>query len=137
MIPFDVDPMGYYLCAVICCCIIVLVILAYGVSGMREACILLSCIYLILLPITFFVLIVDGSAYTDTITICAHTDGNTMKVIDTNQNLYYIDDDLTQMKVKDNDTVKVKVKERGGTKFIYSIDSPITCGNQACGATPT
>lgn len=78
----------------------------------------------------------SGTVYTDTIKICAHiSDRGSMTVIDTNQNVYYVNDQLTQFKVKDNTTIKVKIKEEFGSKTIYSIDAPITCGGSSCGVT--
>jgi hypothetical protein len=104
---------------------------------MRGLYVIFSILFSALFLITLFALVLDGSVYTDTITICAYTEGDYMKVVDTNENLYYISDDLTRMKVKDNETVNVKIKELHGYKYIYSINKPITCGNSYCGVVPT
>lgn len=134
MIPFDVDPVGYYFCAMCCVCILVSAIAFYiDKNPSRVLCGMFMEVFMIFLVSSFFI-IMFSSAYTDTITICAHTsDRGSMTVIDTNQNMYYVNDQLTQFKVKDNETIKVKIENTLGIKYIYSIDAPIACGNQTCG----
>ncbi len=139
MIPFDVDPVLYAPTIVIIAGAVIMLIL-YGVSA-NKSCKDMSFLWAMMFAImavgSFYGFIMSSSAYTDTITICAHTEGNYMKVVDTNQNLYYVIDDLTQMKVKDNITVKVNIEDKWGSKYIYSIDAPITCGNSTCGVSST
>jgi len=137
MIPFDIDSFGYCLTAV-CLFIFVVSAIAFvaGTPNFKLMSGIFACVFLILGIVVALVFIVGGSTYTDTITICAHTsDHGYMTVIDTNQNIYYVNDLLTQFKVKDNTTVEVKSKRYlwGGEKIIYSIGAPIACGNQICG----
>ncbi len=136
MIPFDVDPMLYYYLLTCVICIGLLVIL--NITKVMPMPVCASFVLLFGLLMTIFISIaIGGSIYTDKITICKHIDdSDDMMVIDTNENVYYIRDIVTKFKVVDNKTVKVKIKDEAGHKWIYSIDSPITCGNQSCGVSP-
>jgi energy-coupling factor transporter transmembrane protein EcfT len=133
MIPFDVDPSLYYpfIIVIIGACIlfIMFILLKFNL-----------CCYLSILLFVFGIIIsssfIFGFTYTDTITVCKHISSNyDIIVIDTNENVYYVRDVVTKLKVKDNLTANVKIKENWGFKWIYSIDAPITCGNQTCGVT--
>jgi energy-coupling factor transporter transmembrane protein EcfT len=131
MIPFDVDPMLYFpfIIAIIGACILFIM----SILLKFNLCCYLSIILFVvgIIASSFFVF---GSTYTDTITVCKHISSYyDMTVIDTNENVYYVRDVVTKLKVKDNLTTKVKIKEYWGFKWIYSIDAPITCGNQTCG----
>lgn len=133
MIPFDVDP-ALYIPSIISLIGAIVFVVTKIINGKDDNFSSFAIFLFIVTAIIAFIgLVASGSIYTDTITICTHTDGYSMKVVDTNDNLYYVVDDLTQMKVKDNITVKVKIKNMIGSKYIYSIDAPITCGNQTCG----
>ena len=134
MIPFDVDPMGYYLSMFVFGLVALTIFAGFVFKSDWEKFITLSAISTALLILVMLLFIVWGNVYTDTITICAHDRGT---VIDTNENIYYINDQITKFKVKDNETVKVKIKKYDWNmnKIIYSIDAPITCGNQTCGVT--
>ncbi|MFA5247889.1 MAG: hypothetical protein WCX79_00430 [Candidatus Paceibacterota bacterium] len=137
MIPFDVDPMGYYLvgiCAIFA--VLSIIIFIFDNTNTKAFFEVFACLFAILSCICAVIFIIGGSTYTDTITICKHIQNSDMTVIDTNENVYYICDIVTKFKVADNETVKVKIKEELGYKWIYSIDAPISCGNQTCGVSP-
>jgi len=139
MIPFDVEP-SLYIPSILAAVGFIICFIGYvgNIPGGRTNFdIFFGIIFLVISIGTFMIFPFSASMYTDTITICAHTEGNYMKVIDTNENLYYVSDAITQMKVKDNITVKVKIEDKIGTKFIYYIDAPITCGNSSCGVSQT
>jgi hypothetical protein len=139
MISFDVDPMLYAPTIITIVCSVIMLIL-YGLGNNKnytESSFLWAIIFAVIAVGSFYGFVMSSSVYTDTITICAHTEGNYMKVVDTNQNLYYVNDDTTQLKIKDNIRVKVKIENRIGTKYIYSIDAPITCGNSSCEVSST
>jgi len=134
MIPFDIDPIGYYLCG-ICAVIFIFAIIAFildsGDSKFYWG--LIAILYAIAFGVCMLLFIISGSVYTDTITICKHDSASIMTVIDMNENVYYIQDVVTKFKVVNNETIRVKVKELRGSKIIYFIDAPIACGNQTCG----
>lgn len=132
MIPFDVDS-SVYIPSIICVIGVIILTIPTLCKDTRNVGLIGVAIFSILGMGSFVGFVMSGSIYTDNITICAHTEGNYMKVIDTNQNLYYVSDDLTQMKVKDSTTVKVKIENKMGTKYIYHIDAPIRCNNSTCG----
>jgi hypothetical protein len=135
MIPFEVDPSLYF--PMIAASIVVIIFLILYAYTKMNGCLMAVVIFL-LIAIAGSLMFTNGSVYTDTITICLHTEGiYYMKVVDTNQNIYYINDDLTQMKVKDNITVKVKIVDKLGHKYITFIDAPITSGNSYCEGVPT
>jgi uncharacterized integral membrane protein len=138
MIPFDVDPSGYYM-IVICLFLVFVAIVVFLVDNTDAKLIwgIFACLFIIMAIIIGFAFIIGGSTYTNTIKICKHIQtSNDMTVIDTNENVYYVRDVVTKFKVVDNEKVNVKIKEQWGYKWIYSIDAPITCGNQTCGVPP-
>jgi hypothetical protein len=135
MIPFDVDPMLYYpfIIAIIGTCIFfsISILLKFNLGCYLA-------IILLIIGVIASSSFICGGVYTDTITICKHIDSAyDMTVIDTNENIYYVRDVVTKIKVEDNLTTNVKIKECWGFKWIYHIDAPITCGNQTCGVVPT
>jgi hypothetical protein len=133
MIPFDVD-IGPYILLIISLCILIAICITYEPSpDLKFFSIIvgIACIAIMLVSIGA---ISCGSVYTSTITMCAHTsDRGSMTVIDTNQNVYFVEGQLDQFKVRDGATVKVKIEDNIFNKRIYSIDAPIACGNQTCG----
>lgn len=138
MIPFDVEPTLYYLCGIsIFFTLLSAIAFCLDISSVRSVWGIFAVLFLLLTIIIMYSVVVCFSIYTDTITICKHTEGDYMKVIDTNDNLYYVTDYITQMKVKDSDTIKVKIENKFGTKYIYYIDAPIQCNNSTCGVSPT
>lgn len=137
MIPFDLEPLLYIgLIIGIVEVIIFIGFLIYGSDVTRYLSIFGIVTGIIMIFITVFFGVVMCNVYTDTITICAHTEGDRMKVVDTNQNLYYVRDDLTWFKIKDGDTVKVKIENRMGEKYIYYVDAQTPCNNSTCGVSP-
>jgi len=139
MIPFNVDPFGYYLVG-ICVVTMILAIIAFCIDNtdFKDIWGIFACGYAILCCVCALLFIFGGSTYTDTITICKHIQQNSgdMTVVDTNENVYYIRDVVTKFKVKDNETVNVKIEDELCYKYIYYINAPITCGNQTCGVSP-
>jgi hypothetical protein len=133
MIPFDVEPGPYILLIVSACAIIFMYFSYEWTPNFKGVSIFVGSMFAVLMVIAMGGILCE-STYTDTITICAHTfDRGSMTVIDTNQNIYYVGGQITQFKVKDGATVKVKIIDSPVGKRIYSIDAPITCGNQTCG----
>lgn len=131
MIPFDVDPMLYYpfIITIIGACIMFVISI---LLKFKMGCYL--SIILLIVGVIASSSFMFGSTYTDKITICKHINSAyDMTVIDTNENVYYVRDVITKIKVEDDLTTNVKIKEYWGFKWIYSIDAPITCGNQTCG----
>jgi hypothetical protein len=133
MIPFEVDPTGYYLLGA-CLIIFFVSLILYCVCKETRMLWLIYTIVFFFGCVITMLLMLNSFVYTDTITICKHDSALTMTVIDTNENVYYIQDMVTKFKVIDNKMVKAKIKISAfGDKYIYSIDAPITCGNQTCG----
>ncbi len=134
MIPFEVDPMLYF--PSILCLIGAIIFLCLHFKYGGDSVSSLFIVFFIFCCCAWSLVFVSGSIYTDTITICEHTsDRSIMTVIDTNQNTYYVKDLITEFKVKNGETLKMKIEDTIFGKYIYSIDAPITCGNQTCGVT--
>ena len=140
MISFEVDPLGYYVIIAFGLVSLLLAILFFADKTEQKSLwgiFLATFIFVILILSLMFIY---GTVSTEKITVCSHTLFNSgyMEILDTNYNLYYTSVPLNRYKIKDNSTIIVKVANSFvRNNYIYSIDAPITCGNQTCGVSPT
>ena len=136
MIPFEVEPVGYFIIIAFGLVSLLFAILFFADKTERKSLwgmFLATFIFMISISSLVFIY---GTVSTEKITVCSHNLFNSgyMEILDTNYNLYYTSDPLSRYKIKDNSTIIVRVENSFvRNNYIYSIDAPITCGNSACG----